>query len=475
MDEVKERLIDEYTTYFRTFVDNLTSMEKYSLKLVDENSRIHGMYKRNNDPEVFILETVINYIIELEKDKPNVKRLESISKLIETNETAAFIFNNLDSDEKIFSSKNSYISLLIHKANTENKVIEREKKQLVNTYILNIISSFEILISNLYKFHLKNVHQDKSFYEDKKISYSELSALKTKDDALTFLIEKHIKEVFHAGFNKWVCDFVKNCTRINENVFENEHKEILNKMNETFERRNLIVHNNGIINYTYLKKVDSDLTTGLEIGDKIKTDLEYIKDRIEIFLKLGIKLTMWNFKKGPSKNEMFAIDIMNQIGLDTLIRGKNELAREIFTPLSRIDLVNQVEYYDYRIIQYNLWLTYKLDNEIDLVMEEIVLYKEENADNLDVQDNLAIAILISDVEEAIDLAIEFVDAIVSPYEKVNIVTDWPIFNPLRNEDRFVDFVKKVYYNENELEEGLIMQPINSPQVKEIRDEIKKEN
>ena len=71
-------------------------------------------------------------------------------------------------------------------------------------------------------------------------------------------------------------------------------KPLRAKLIEVFQRRNVIVHNNGIVHPFYLKKVDPALRLGITKGDRLGADSDYLTGAIDLvemtFILIGAEL-----------------------------------------------------------------------------------------------------------------------------------------------------------------------------------------
>jgi hypothetical protein len=80
---------------------------------------------------------------------------------------------------------------------------------------------------------------------------------------------------------------------------------------EIFARRNIIVHNAGIVNRRYLNIAQSEgiaLPEGIKEGDFLATNSDYALSAIQLLLALGLRLTFAAWKKLYPKNAAEAAD-----------------------------------------------------------------------------------------------------------------------------------------------------------------------
>ncbi|QGS68717.1 hypothetical protein CV093_10240 [Oceanobacillus sp. 143] len=74
-------------------------------------------------------------------------------------------------------------------------------------------------------------------------------------------------------------------------------------INETFQRRHLLIHNNGEVNDLYLTKTQHFTVGGLRKGQKLDNSNEYIEEKIKLFKKVGIIL-VYLYSSKVYKNNM---------------------------------------------------------------------------------------------------------------------------------------------------------------------------
>lgn len=472
---ITKEIIDDYILSIRSFIDNMISMEQYSLKLVQEDSLHFTRLLKDVEKEVVMINRVISFLHEKEKDSPDERLLEYLEEFIKNDKMANFFYENIYSENSSYKSDVEYVRLAIHKSNKENEIIKRQRKQVINSYLLNLATSFEMLVNNLYKFYLLNIYQDESLFYEKKLSFKEISFIESKEEIKAHYVDKYMEDIFRGNVRSWTEEFVKNCTRENKQKVEKDYGDTFDLLTETFERRNIIVHNNGIVNLKYQNNISKKLSNELSLGSEIDTNILYLEERISLLLNFGVKLIMWNFKKGQLKDNVEIVDQLNSLGIYLLNNNKFESARTIFKTIMDVSNVSN------NIILFNYWLSYKLNDELELVIDEIEDYKNNN--NLNNQDEFACSLLIESKEKAIDTTIDFINSLDEIYNldkdeiifiKINILDEWPILNPIRKEDKFIEFMESVFYNKDVLKEAIDMKPLDSQEVKEVKDTINKE-
>lgn len=130
-----------------------------------------------------------------------------------------------------------------------------------------LLIRYEEAISGVFKY-LINKFPD-AYLHDKTITYTELMTMNSdiKDVKEKFL-EKEIDEIMRQPISDWY------------NIFITRHKAKFDKesinftdFKEIYYRRNLVVHNQSIVNDVYL----SNTSTSFKKGEKVEVDKEYLE------------------------------------------------------------------------------------------------------------------------------------------------------------------------------------------------------
>src|SRR5699024_3896575 len=132
---------------------------------------------------------------------------------------------------------------------------------------------------------------DKSdFLNNKTIQFTKLAAIDSIEEARSFLVDQYIEELLRQSFKSWI-EEIENKGKINlkkNNFFKSTND--IELVNETFQRRHLLIHNDGVVNDLYLLNVDSSCLEDVAKGETLIIGTDYIESRISLFRKLGIIL-----------------------------------------------------------------------------------------------------------------------------------------------------------------------------------------
>lgn len=148
---------------------------------------------------------------------------------------------------------------------------------LFNSSLISLISAVEWFFSRLLHAYYEKYPQV-AISADKVFSYEDLTRFSSVDDARRQIIERRVEEVLRGSFSDWIKYFRGNL-KMSMSYLDGSSDDLV----ETFERRNLLVHNNGIINNIYLSKVNKKTDSDMKIGKSIKVNRRYLDNRISLF------------------------------------------------------------------------------------------------------------------------------------------------------------------------------------------------
>ncbi|TCZ76887.1 hypothetical protein, partial [Lysobacter sp. N42] len=203
--------------------------------------------------------------------------------------------------------------------------LEKTAKRSVSlrrSALISLISACEWFSSQLLHLFFDR-HPEAAGLGDKTLSYEELAKFGSVDDARQWLIANKIEEILRGSFIDWI-KFFSERLRIDKSVLE-EH---IPYCHEACLRRNLLVHNGGVVNAIYLKRVPQDLLEGISEGQVVSVEESYYEDRLDRFEVVFslIALEIWRkFDKGSD----LRLSIGIQLGFDALKSKRWTVARAI--------------------------------------------------------------------------------------------------------------------------------------------------
>lgn len=243
----------------------------------------------------------------------------------------------------------------------ENKAFKRsmtKNEMLLSNCVIMLTNTFESLVQTVFEGILSQENTD---LNKKMISFKELSSLENIKDVKEYLILKEVDSIKRGNVISWIDTLDKK--GINKQINkEDKLKEQYEKLNELFMRRNIIVHNGGVVNNKYLSSIK---TSNLKRGDQISTTVKYLRGNLEVVREVGtyIFVDFWKkYNKGVTKS---FVNTMSTIAYD-LLNKNPKLSFYIYTIIIRHrdksdPKNNKIEFPDY----FNYLLSAKLSSESD--------------------------------------------------------------------------------------------------------------
>ena len=298
-----------------------------------------------------------------------------------------------------------------------------QKELLYKNAFIGLLSSVEWFYSQVLHFYYDK-HPEAAGIKKKTMTLEDLKTFGTVQDAEKFLIDSKIEEVFRAGFDVWM-DILKDEVKLKLPYV----RPFFNELLEVYQRRNLLVHNGGIVNSIYISKVSSEISNHLKIGDKINITSEYLENAI---CKLHIVFTLiaaelW--KKLEPIEERRA-DILNSIAYRNMNQGRWEVSEWLSCFIkddenlkSRVKTVGQL----------NFWLSRKKRGNRELVIGEVL--KADFTDK-SLRYQLAVSALLDSKEDFFELLPE---TLRTKSLEIEELLEFPIFDEMRNTSEFEEF------------------------------------
>jgi hypothetical protein len=169
---------------------------------------------------------------------------------------------------------------------------------LFNSSLISLVSAVEWFFSRLLHGYFQKYPQV-AISGDRVFSYEDLTHFTSIDDARQYIIEKRVEEVLRGSFSDWI-KYFRNAPQLSMSYIEPCMEQLI----EVCERRNLLVHNNGIVNKIYLSKVSESLAKSLKPGQPLVVTRDYLDNNITLFERCCILIAAELWKKlSPSDTE----------------------------------------------------------------------------------------------------------------------------------------------------------------------------
>lgn len=162
------------------------------------------------------------------------------------------------------------------------------RRHLYRSALISLISTVEWYVASLLHTYFAQF-KEAIGGKEKQMSLNDLKKIGSIDDAIKLLTEQKVEEILRGSFDDWIT-YLKETLKLSMAYLEQDNATLV----ECFQRRNLFVHNNGVVNNIYLAKVPAEFRKGLKVGAPILIDQTYVDSLIRcferVFLLIGAEL-----------------------------------------------------------------------------------------------------------------------------------------------------------------------------------------
>lgn len=313
------------------------------------------------------------------------------------------------------------------------KRTQSHKGLLYRNSLISLISSAEWLLAQLIRLYYEK-YPEAIGLDDKRLSFKEISALGSLEDAKSYLTDLKIEEVMRGSFETWL-DFIKKHFKLQMDYIEPLRSELI----EIFQRRNLLVHNNGVVNAHYLKNVSVE--NGVKLGSDLVVSSHYLQkaiDTIELsFLLIGAEL--WKHLKKDDNNRPKQI---LHLAFERLSSERWQVAKGLSCFLMHDKQADE----QHRMFgKCNYWQCQKWIGDFEDTKREIA---EADFSANDELFQLARFTLLDDYAAVFALLPRVID---QKKLQVEALDGWPIFREVRKRPEYLEFRKTLTPGENVVE------------------------
>lgn len=303
------------------------------------------------------------------------------------------------------------------KAIHEVRKLIQQPDILNGTTIMMLLIRYESMIAHVFRCLIEQYPN--AYLADKSITFSEWMNYDSTEDIKECFINREIEDIMRKPLADWY------------KAIESKHKihflfkDEFDVFKEIYYRRNLIVHNQGIVNEVY-KRFLPDST--LKIGEQVKIDSEYIEKAFVIVRKVIVR-TVWTVRKVECDETELESELFDY-AFDCLQQEKWEISEYIFRMLLEDKKLPEI---DQMVNQVNLWIAIKNLRGMTEIEEEIR--------NLDVSAKkklfaIAKSALLDEHETVTKLLDKAIDNDISSTS----IKTWPLFKQYRETEWFKNFV-----------------------------------
>lgn len=318
------------------------------------------------------------------KNVPKKKIQEALDRLI--NEYKEIAPQNFKGREMILKIDGDYFSGFSEKKLQK----ERETFQHALSYkihieravLFNLISYLEQVLSDVAHVILRE-YPEILCLDEKAITFSDLKTFSTLDDARESLISSEVEALLFKPLDDFFGFFEKKVFKITLPNLSELKEEIL----EIKERRNIFVHNSGIVNTKYINSIDGVLQKKFNIkkDEKVSLTKEYLLEAIQKVELVGLEILSYaavKFQK--EKGRVDAIWLINETIYNTfsdkeknLFLGEKLASFLLGSGFKKYLNEQQRDYF-----QLNYWHILKKKGELELFKKESSKYDPSSKSHL---------------------------------------------------------------------------------------------
>lgn len=252
-----------------------------------------------------------------------------------------------EGDLDISSSEPGFLSFINSRLDSFDTGYFEKRRIELESALINICISFESFVSKMLK-DIYNNFSGISSLKKRNLTFEELLKIGDIDSARNYIIDAHVDDLFRGSFLEWINETVKTFSA--SSSFDT-NSTLFNSIHELYQRRNLFVHTEGIVNSYYIKNVPNN---NFNVGEKISLTETYLNDKIKDVVELSWLLYDVYLQK-KYKDKGFAFDKLNgrllkhiSSGYDVIGNIFNKYALEKFPEDEEVkNKLARVNYYLY--------------------------------------------------------------------------------------------------------------------------------
>lgn len=312
------------------------------------------------------------------------------------------------------------------------KKAEKRKRNLYANSLINLISQVELFVSQLaHQYYIK--YPDKINTKDKQLSLDDLVKFDSVEDARIYLIDKKIESVLWGNIQDWI-KFLRNDLNLSMKYID----PYVDRLSEAALRRNLFVHNSGVVNRIYWNNYPRSLGTPPEIDKEVRINSGYLHDVIMMIEKCFVLIASELWKNTDPDNDERSV-LLISMAFENMIKGNYDLS-ESYSFFTMNDKSSKEIRRLYGTINY--WLSIKMQNRFNEVRSEV-----EKADFSGKSRLISCAqnVLLDREDKAKEDIINLLEH--DDEFGIEQLKEWPLFKTLRDSGELDDIIRDFDHDE----------------------------
>lgn len=345
---------------------------------------------------------------------------ESTAEMFSSNKNIdATIKNNI---ERSFKDPKNIMEFI----GSMNKFVKGAMRQgvlLRRGALVSLISYYEALISDLIH-HYYKLYPAALPADTRVLSLNDLREIGSIEEAEKHLVSKEVDSVLREGYEQQLRYFTE---RLKIDLkYLDEQMDYLVEINQ---RRNIVVHNNSVVNRTYIKNVENKLLEEFDAkeGKDLAITREYLNKAIDMIYICGIITSQQCIRKWDKIEKQMADDLIISHTYDALLEERYDLAIIVAAYAEKIKMLSDQSK---KIVTINHAIALKAMGKND-DMEIILKRIDWSASSMNFQ--VALRALRGERES---FYVWLTRAVKSGEIDRNSLEQWPLFKEFREEKEF---------------------------------------
>lgn len=289
----------------------------------------------------------------------------------------------------------------------------------IRSTVISLVGAVELLVAEILR-AVFDRYDGKLGLEEKSFSLKDLRDFGSIEDARQHLIETKIESVLYGDVEKWI-EAVSRHADCDASGLRGSLDEIV----EVCQSRNIIVHNDGVVNRRYLERVNPTLHRA-KVYEKLPLSGSYLERAVEAVDAYFLSLAYLAWKRQLRSDERRASQF-HFIAYERLRRRRNAAAEVLAKLVESDDASSEESRISARV---NRWQACKWSGRMESVRAEV---EKWDTSALSSKYAMAKAVLL----DQHDKAVEYLKDNLARNEVTSLdISEWPLFKELRRTECF---------------------------------------
>lgn len=325
-------------------------------------------------------------------------------------------------DPEILSQLNECLRVFLRQSPTQGRLLRRSALVILVTY-------FELLLSDLIQSYYLRYPQALPSDENV-LSLSDLRGIGSIEEAERYLIAREADKVLRGNLEDKLTYFSRRLKIDLEPL-----ADCTGDLTEVVQRRNLLVHNNGMVNQIYLARVPQSYIerTEIEEGQQIHVAGKYLSNAIETICIAGVILIQQSWRKWEKEESEEADGALVAHIYESLLEKRYAITIRLAEYGASLDFTTDR---GSRLVTINHAIALKEQGDLE-DMERVLSERDWSSSATEFR--LALHVLRDEEEATFELLPKAIA--IGEVERRDL-EEWPLFRSLRPSQRFIDVIER---------------------------------